>query len=223
MGENETISLPNPFAQATQSSLLAESTDLEGLERELRNDQEKEPNFPSFYPIVYHSISAEIPRNFAFIIKFAYFSACFFTLYCVFQFLVILFSFTIKTELFAPWRDIVLGLCTLLILPALLFYAQYYPFYCAVRDERTQKTHLVLVQTYVVFILILILIGFPGTGTVGIWWTIIVKDTGSWFFSLLGSILCIWNIISIIFQFYLLISMRPMLENSGRIANPADY
>ena len=157
MSENETISLPNPFAQATQSSPLNESADLEGLERELQNDQEKQPNFPSFYPIVYHSISAEIPRNFTFIMKFTYWSDCFFSLYCVFQFLVILFSFTIKSELFSPWRDIILSFCALLILPALLFYAQYYPFYCAVRDEMTQKSHLVLVQTYVVFILFIIL------------------------------------------------------------------
>ena len=223
MTENETISLPNPFAQASQSLNLIDSPDLEGLEREMGNEQEKPPNFPSFYPLVYHSISTEIPHNYSFVVKFAYSSAWFFTFYCIFQFIFTIFAAGVKHFRLSPARDIFLALAIVLILPVLLFYLQYYPFYCSLRDEQPQSKGLVAVQIYVIFILLIILIGIPGTGCIGIWWTIIMKKNRHWFLTILGVALCIWDALNIIAQICLLFMMKPLLQNKGRIANPADY
>lgn len=222
MSENETISLPNPFAAAALAGLPPDSADLEGLEREMSTKQEKQPNFPSIYPLFYHSISTEIPQNYHFVIKMAYLAARSFTFFCIFQFFGSFLTFSFENAEISPISNIVLSFSLLVVLPALLFYVQYYPLYCALRDDDCRAEKLIYVQIYVIFVQILIMIGIPDTGCIGIWWTIVAETFAPGFVVFCGTVFCTWEVFNITLQILVLIKMKPIIEGKGRIANPAD-
>lgn len=219
MTENET--LPNPFAASQQQTV--ESSDLEGLERESVTNNAHIPNFPSFYPVVYVDLNAEIPHNFWSFFKLMYVSALSFTGACIFQIFVQFFGFAINYHWFkCPIKDVFMSLVLAVFLPILLFSNQYYSFYCSIRDENP-NFRFGLLQTFVIAALLIIIIGIPGSGCVGIWWLDIAANYGSAASVLFGVLVTIWHIINLILQFVVLIIHRTHdFSYNGRISNPAD-
>lgn len=221
MSEND--SLPNPFA-APQSQ-TTESLDLEGLERETDRTTKHLLNFPSFYPVAYHNVTAQIPQNYWPYFKLMYNAAVSFTYACIFQVIVSFFTFTIKSNSplsEAPFKDVFMSIVLAIFLPALLFSNQYYPYYCSIRDERADFK-LSLIQTFILIGFVVLLIGVPGSGAIGIWWVIIAINSNSILAAVLGVILIIWQLCNFALQIMCLVLHRESeFRYNGRITNPAD-
>lgn len=225
MSDMEAGLLPNPFDTAKNVSSVHDSTDLEGLVREFDSGQtgnEQPPNFPPFYPLVYHNIGQEIPQKYVYIVRINLITAYSFTASMIFNFLGSFFSTQMESPYFSSaFREIFLAFINLIILPISLFYVQYYPFYKAVRDEG-QNRAIVPVQIMVIIIFGLLLIGFPGTGNAGIIYATEAFNYGGYGTKFFSVVMVIWHFVDFVGEIAVLLLSMNSLEGKGRIANPSD-
>ena len=214
------MSLPNPFDNTPDFTNQNDRILLDNINESmpLTDTSSKKPNFPSFYPIVYHSIGLEIPQKYSFITRLCYNGMRSFTMALALSVIAEFFSGSIDSLMIVMWREIVLSLFIFFICPAALCYGQYYPLYCAIRDEKPNPT-LTPFQFFTIFVFFFLLIGIPGTGIIGIGYLIVSFRCGSLVNKIFSIIITIWHLFNFIIQFMLLFLITPI--NSTTMArNP---
>ncbi|OHT04957.1 hypothetical protein TRFO_27465 [Tritrichomonas foetus] len=212
------VALPNPFDSTPdyvqQNDSLFETNNIsESLP--ITDTTGKKPNFPSVFPIVYHSINLEIPQKYSFITRLCYNETSSFFLVTLLTLIAECFSGQIESSMIVMWREIVLSLFILIICPAALVYGQYYPLYCAIRDERPNPT-LIPFQFFTIFIFFFILVGIPGTGIIGIGYLIVCYRCGQLINKIFATLITIWHFFNFVIQFMLLFLISPI--NSAAMA-----
>lgn len=211
----------NPFDSAINvSGEGLEPSSLENLSRESeksQNENESNPNFPSFYPLFYHNISFEIPPKRMFTVKLNFFTAISITLSLLFSFVGSLFSFLITTckELtcFNVGKEIFLSFVNCVLGTTLLFYNQYYPFYVSMRNE-TSNNALIIVQVVVIFVLLINFIGIPGTGSIGIVYLYASFESGTVVNQFFGFVATLWHLVNLLLEIAVFFLMRPLFKTS---------
>ena len=211
---NEINTLPNPFDIKNNNYLnINENINImEDIDREIDDGPFlKNPNFPFFFPLIYHNINLEIKEKYSSIVRICYYSdlSIFWNLF--FSFITTLFSFQINQNYISIIQEIILSLFFLIILPSLIFYIQYYPVYCSFKDELPFKG-LFIIQIYIIFIYLFILIGFCGTGIIGILSTIRSLKYGKFINQFLSIIITIWHIFNLMTQFILIFLLKPVFS-----------
>jgi len=206
----ETMALPNPFAVANDPN---DSPDLELLTRETDGNDERRPfSFPVFYPLAYHNISLEIPQKYSFIVRLSYYSA-----YSI----VFSMFFSFLASLMTTLREVFLSFTWMILYSFLFLYVQYYPLYTSIKSEIPSQK-IVPVQYAMIFFLLPLVIGLPGTGMIGFVYLSNAYSLGSSFSIMLSFIISIWNTINIVSEIAILFLIVPLFTLSGRISNPAD-
>ena len=221
----EKPSLPNPFDTHLGGSGSNEPQILDGLVRELstnNSNDSNDPNFPSFYPIVYHNINLEIPQKRSFIVRLNFTFARSICLCLFFSVIASFFSFQMKgccsIEGFHAGKEIFLSIVTLFFGSALIFYVQYFPFYWAIRDERTNKSA-VPVQICTMILIAILLLGIPGTGTVGFIYTYIAFHSDHIIPKFFSLVISIWQLLNMIGEIVIYILMRPIFRETNLLAD----
>ena len=200
--------LPNPFDSKIDPMVPHESLIHEDTTCQQTNQK---PNFPFFFPIIYHNIKNDIPQKYSNAVRFGYYGFCSFSLNLLISFLSQCFSGFIQSYLIVPWREIIMSLFTLLIAPLTLFYCQYYPIYISARDNE-RNTALVPIQFFVIFILFFLFIGVPGTGVIGIGYTIISFKYGGLVNKILSFVSTTWGFVNIVLQVKILFLILPIVS-----------
>ncbi|KAK8896460.1 hypothetical protein M9Y10_014360 [Tritrichomonas musculus] len=180
-----------------------------GFDVSLSNSKRRSPNFPPFFPIVYHSIGLEIPNKYSFIIRMCYYCALSFSYVLIFSFFAQMFSDEIDSLLIIRWRELILSFFILLICPISLFYGQYFPLYYAIRDEK-QNFSLIPFQFFTIFFFFFFFIGIPGSGTIGIWYFIICSRYGSVITKIISMIVTIWHFLNLMIEVIILFMIAPL-------------
>lgn len=175
----------------------------------LSNSRRKNPNFPPFFPMVYHSIGLEIPHKYSFIIRICYYCALSFSYVLMLTFFAELFSNHIDNLLIVRWRELILSFFILLVCPASLFYAQYFPLYHAIRDEK-QNFSLIPFQFFTILFFFFIFLGIPGTGMIGICYFLICHKCGSIFTEILSFIITAWHFFNLVVEIIILFMIVPL-------------
>lgn len=205
------VSLPNPFDAS--STLHTEAANV--LDNPLHDSMPipdttaKKANFPALFPVVYHSIGLEIPQKYSFICRMCFNETRSFLFVMIVSFFAECFSGQIDSYLIVKWREIVLSLFLLLICPAALVYGQYYPLYCAIRDEKPNSS-LIPFQFFTIFVFFFILIGIPGTGLIGIGYMIVCYRCGQLVNQILATLITVWHFLNFVIQFILLFLISPI-------------
>ena len=204
--------LPNPFDHVEEITATDDIrlTDMEKIKREIINENEEtsnEPNFPFFYPIVYHNISNDIPPFYSKIVSMAYLVSISFTFSLIVQFLGTFFSKNIKNTSYGS--SIVASLVQIIILPILLFYLQYFPFYKSIKYQKRSSSTL-KVQLFVIFIFLLEFIGIPSTGSIGIVYLFSRNEKTSIICSFFGYTLTFWHLVDLLCEIILFFRMKPL-------------
>ncbi|KAK8870455.1 hypothetical protein M9Y10_008337 [Tritrichomonas musculus] len=207
------VALPNPF----DSTPEYRTNEVPGiLDNQNFNDSmpvsdttAKKPNFPSIFPVVYHNIGLEIPQKYSFICRLCLYEARSFFFVLLFSFIAGCFSGSIDSYLIVKWREVVLSLFILIICPIALLYGQYYPLYCAIREERPNSS-LVPFQFFTIFVFFFILIGIPGTGLIGIGYLIVCFRQGKLVNQIFSTLITIWHFLNFVIQFILLFLISPI-------------
>lgn len=210
--------LPNPFKSAS-----AEITPLiESISETISDgDPAKAPNFPPCMPIVYHSVGLEIPQKYSYIVRFALIGvkSFFWTALC--SVIAQVFSDRIKSVYIFRWREIILSVFVLLICPIALLYGQYFPLYRSIRDERRDRS-LIPFQMFTIFVMLFMLLGIPGTGVVGVGYTVVAFQCGDLVNKIFGVVLSVWHLVNVAIQVVLILLIGPFANLPRRMANPAD-
>ncbi|EAY19327.1 hypothetical protein TVAG_452410 [Trichomonas vaginalis G3] len=206
--------LPNPF---DPSSYKIDDEILVGMTHELeKQPEENKPNFPSFWPLVYHNINTEIQQGFSFLVRMTYFTAVSIT-YCFFWTLLgSIFNFQIKDNKSSLGQDIIMSLSYCVIFPAALFYIQYYPLYVNLRDGKSIGG-CILAQLFVVFFAGVTFTGFRGTGFIGIQYTLSAFANGSLINRIVGVVITVWEIFNFILEIIILIHMNEIEDSQGSL------
>ena len=109
--------LPNPFDPA-QNAALIDSDVLSGITKEIESGPVAEkPNFPSFWPLAYHSINLEIQQRHSFAVRMCYFGAVSFTWCMFFNFFASFFTECIKDNKSSILQDSFLSFAELVFFP----------------------------------------------------------------------------------------------------------
>jgi hypothetical protein len=157
------------------------------------------PNFPVCCPVVYHNIAKEIPQKYGPVIRISFVAARSFFWSLIATLIVQLFSHRIASPLVPRWREIVMSVFSVLVLPAALLHSQYYPLYCALRDEYLRRG-LVLLQFVVIFVHFFALIGVPGSGFVGALYAIVAFRCGDTLTKALSVAVTVWHLVNLVLQ-----------------------
>ena len=73
--ENENPLLPNPFDMSIDPVVFNSDLVNEDISAHISEiKQNRNPNFPFFFPIVYHNIAHDIPKRYSYAVKFCLFS-----------------------------------------------------------------------------------------------------------------------------------------------------
>jgi len=219
--EIEKEPLPNPFEPknvlcADQSGLL------EAIEREIQEGATKTPNnYPSFLPCVYHNINMEIKQRYSSNVRICYFSFISIGYNMAFCFIISLFSGSIKSPLIHPVQEIILSLFNMIFSILIIFKQYYFPVYTAFKDESPNES-LALSQTMLLLFLLIQIIGFCGTGSTGIIYTLETMQHGKTHNKFLSIIASIWLILNLIFQIVTSYVIRPVYAFVGPSDHPHD-
>lgn len=205
--EEAEATLPNPFESgdvllpdiADDSALLASLS-----EAITESEQPKHPNFPACFPIVYHSIAQEIPPRYASVVSFCLFGLRSFGFTLILTIIAQLFSDRIDSIYIFQWRELILSVFIFIVCWSALAYGQYFPVYVCARDE-ARSTSLVPFQFFTIFVMLFMLLGIPGTGMIGIWYTIIAFQAGQQINRVFAVAITITHIVNIIVQVVLVI------------------
>lgn len=200
--------LPNPFGTQIQPMIPSEGL----LSGQSEYSAKKEKNFPFFFPIIYHNITMEIPQNSSSSVRFCLFSFYSFTLYLVFNFMSNLFSGNINSYLIIRWREILLDSIILVLFPIVLFYCQYYPFYCSAKDN-AKNPKLIHMQFVVIFCFFLFFVGIPGTGLIGLGYAFVAFRYGAFINKILSFVMTTWGIVNVAFQVKVLFDISPIVTS----------
>lgn len=209
--------LPNPFDTA---AILAENENgllLEGLDREVeQSNNDHTPNFPFFYPVIYHSINLEISQKRSFIVRTAYLTANSIMYSLAFSILISLLYISPRgAKLF---QNTILASFNCIFGSIILFYCQYFPFYYAFKDEQPNKTS-IPTQIGLLTILFISLLGFPNTGSYGMFTTYDAFKSDKSFAKFFGVIITIWKLMNFVLEFIIFILMRPLFNtNEGLLS-----
>lgn len=215
----EKTPLPNPFDLNTKGhSTSSEPQILDGIIHELNHearDNLQTPNFPYFYPLVYHNINLEISQKRSFLARTAYFFTRSTSLSLLLQFISSFFSYQIDVEGslsgFHVIKEIFLSLFILFIGTSLIYYVQYYSFYCSIRDETPNSTALPM-QVYTIITLSVLVLGIPGTGTIGLIYTYLAFQKGKWLIQFLSVVVTIWQSLNLIGEIIVYFLIRPVFK-----------
>ena len=222
MSEIKEQLLPNPFDHLAEINLTDDhhkSNDLEGIQRETIEENSDEPNFPFFYPLVYHNIHHQIQPVYSSVVSMAYYTALSFTFSLILQFITSFFAKNISS--ITPQSVIFLALVQIFILPVLLFYAQYFPLYNSFRDQKRNKSFL-WVQGFTIAIFALELLGIPSTGSVGIIYLFLIKKPQNCSISptiniVLGVVLLVWHFADLLCEIVIFFKIKSLLRSVQQI------
>jgi hypothetical protein len=208
-----TQTLPNPF----DASVPVDSYTLDGLERELsRPPVLLPPNCPPFYPLVHHDISGEIPAHRVLPVRVMFIAALSFSVALVFSFFTAWFAGSIESESrlnsFHVGKELFFSLFYVVLYVPLIFYVQYWPFYCANRDEKPCQ-HAQFIQLFVIIVMAIFFLGVPGTGMVGIVYVFSAFHDGEPVNQALSGIATIWHACNLVVECLLWL----LIENPGRV------
>ena len=208
--------LPNPFDPA-QNSALIDGDVLSGIAAEIEGGPAKEkPNFPVFFPLVFHSINLEIQQSYSFAVRMCYFAACSFVWSMFFNFLCSFFTEQIKDGKTSIFQDCFLSLLFFIFYSCALFYIQYYPLYCAFRDKKSLH-NIIITQYFVVIAFLFLFAGFRGTGIMGIGYICASFEYGSRLTSIIGIIFIIWHFINCVLQIVLFFTLQTISDEKDNL------
>lgn len=197
--------LPNPFDPANN---IIDNDILVGVTNEIENPQtENHPNFPSFWPLVYHNINIEIQQRYSFLVRMCYFAALSITYCCFWSVVASFFSYSIKDNKSSMSQDIITSITMCVIIPIVIFYMEYYKLYVALRDGTSLHGN-VLINLFVVFITGAMICGFRGSGFIGIQYTMLAFKYGSVINRIFGLFITIWEIFNFVLQLILLFQIN---------------
>lgn len=196
--QTEHQALPNPFDMTNAGG---DGNLLEGLEHELdrsnAEDGDRSPNFPPFYPLVYHNIRAEISPRMSTSVNFMYYLALSFTCSLVASFIASFFSGGMKTcdttlNSFHWGKEVFMSLFYAIFFPAVIWFVQYWPYYKAMRADDVYVAG-EIIQLFVIGILAVFVLGLPGTGMIGFCYMVSAFRHGSGMNKLLSLLLTLWH------------------------------
>jgi hypothetical protein len=202
---SENAPLPNPFELSSVHGIPDNPPILEALSQEISGPgfTAHRPNFPVCCPVVYHNIAKEIPQKYGPVIRISFVAARSFFWVLLATPMVQLFAHRIDSPLVPQWREMVMSVFLLLLLPAALLHSQYYPLYCALRDEYLRRG-LVLLQFVVLFVHFFALIGVPGSGFVGVGYAIVAFRCGDAVTKALSVTVTVWHLVNLVLQIVVL-------------------
>jgi hypothetical protein len=179
------------------------------------------PNFPSFFPLVYHNINQEIPQKYSNLVRLSLAAAksFFYSTFCTV--LAQFFSDQIDSDLIFRWREMVLSTFVLLLCPLSLLYGQYWPLYRSIRDETIGRS-LVPFQVVCVFVMAFVLAGVPGSGMIGVGYAIVAFRSGETVNKVAATVLTFWQFANTILQLIVLFLVLPLGSGGGEMAGQAD-
>ena len=208
--------LPNPF-DPSQNSTLVDGNVLSGIAAEIEGGPKKEkPNFPSFFPLVYHSINLEIQQSYSFAVRMCHFADSSFVWSMFFNCICSFFTEKIKDNLTSIFQDFYLSFLSFVFFSATLFYVQYYPVYRTFRDKRNLK-RIILTQVIVLFAFFFMFAGFRGTGIMGIVYIVAAFQHGTKLNCVIGFIFTIWHLINFILQIIVFFTFRSIAEEKDNL------
>lgn len=206
--------LPNPFDPA-QNGALVSSDVLSGITEEIEDGPKIEkPNFPFFWPIVYHSINLEIQQRYSFIVRMCYCGAVSFTWSLFLNFFASFFTEKINDGKTSTLQDFILSLSALIFFPSVLFYIQYFPVYISFREGKNFNK-ISTIQNFVIVAMILLCAGFRGTGIIGISYVIDAFKNGSVWNRILGLTFTIWHVVNIFLELIFKFTLMDIIEVKG--------
>ena len=212
----EEEALPNPF-DPSQNSALVDGDVLSGITREIDDGPKSEqPNFPSFFPLVYHNISREIQSSYSFAVRMCYFADCSFVWSLFFNFLCSFFTEKIRDHKTSIFQDCFLSLTHFIFTSSVLFYIQYYPLYKTFRAKKSLH-NLILTQYFVVIIFFFMFAGFRGTGLIGIGYIIAASNFGSILNIVVGIVFTLWHLLNFILQFILFFIIKGISDEKDNL------
>lgn len=207
MADNAPETLPNPFED--QNTLIADQNDASPLLASLTEtiaDQSdmRRPNFPMCFPIVYHNISQEIQPRYQSLVRFSLFACRSFGLVLFLTLVAQVFSDQIDSVYIFRWRELILSVFIFILCWSALAYGQYFPLYVCARDEK-RNIGLIPFQFFTIFVMIFMFLGIPGTGMIGVWYTILSFQRGAVVNRLFAVTITALHVVNIIMQIALLI------------------
>ena len=202
--DHEREALPNPF---DLSGIIgsADGSGLEGIEREEhpnRDETSRRPNFPPLCPVVSVRISSEIPPRRHRHVRTMFYAAVSFTLVLLFSVAVSFLSWPLSGDSvtsFQWWKELLMSLFYLAVFPAALFFCQFYPFYKSCRDDLPSRTARA-VQPFVLLVHAAFLLGFPGTGMVGVVYAVASVGAGSTALTGAAAVATAWHAVNFLVQ-----------------------
>jgi hypothetical protein len=215
MGEEP---LPNPF-DPTQNSSLVYCGVLNGIAEEIEDGPKTEkPNFPFFFPLVYHSINLEIQQRYSFAVRMCYSTAISFTICLIFNFFFSFFTTKIYDGKTSILQDLTMSLGLLIFGASLLFYVQYYSVYTTFRDGKPINK-ILRIQAFVIVAFAFLFLGFRGTGFCGIFYVIAAFNFGSVINKMCGLIITVWHVINFIFEIIFLTTIDSFSTSKDDLLN----
>lgn len=220
--ESTQSALPNPFEAPQKLSDFNEAHPLiESISEAIaKGEPAKEPNFPSFFPVVYHNLN-EIPKRYTGVLSLCLFGCKSFFWVLLTTVFAQIFSNRINSVLIFRWREMILSVFMLIICPLALLYAQYYPLYVSIRDEK-MKHSLVPFQFFTIFVMVFMGLGLPGSGMIGLWYTIITFHEGAGVNQLFSTLITLWHLANVVIQIIIVVLISPFMSAPRRVANPVD-
>jgi hypothetical protein len=216
--------LPNPFeTQPIPIDSIDEPPLMEALSQEIAaaGFARHPPNFPFCCPVVYHSISKEIPQKQAGFVRLCLTSAVSFCGALIVNVIAQFFSGRIESSLVPMWREIVMSVFALLVYPAVLLHAQYFKLYLAVRDDQPEQG-IVLAQFVVIFVHFFVVIGVPGSGLIGVGYLVVAIRCGDGVTKGLAGVMTVWHFVNLCLQVSVLVGLVRLRRHGGRRGNPSD-
>jgi hypothetical protein len=120
-------------------------------------------------------------------------------------------SFHVAKELF-------FSLLYVFLFVPLIFYVQYWPFYCANRDGADFPSASI-VQLFVIGVMAVFFLGVPGTGMVGLVYAFAAFSDGEAANQALAGILTVWHACDLVVESLLLFLIRTLPRAQGSIAS----
>ena len=114
-----------------------------------------------------------------------------------------------------------MSIIMLLACPILMFYCQYWPIYTAARDE-TSNHGIIISQNAVLIAMGIMLLGIPGTGMIGIGYTILCWNSGQLSNVIIACVFTGWHSMNIILESFLIQFLDSIAQPRGRLVNPVD-
>lgn len=219
--ESEHRPLPNPFDMTSTDGHL-----LEGLERELEHtapeEGDRSPNFPVFYPLVYHNIRVEISPRLSGSVKLMYWLTLSFSMCLLTSFVASLFSggmSSCDTSMngFSWGKELFMSLFHLLVFPAVMWFAQYWPYYKATKADDLYIAA-ETVQIFAIGIVGVFMLGIPGTGMVGFLYMVSAFKNGNALNRLFSLVITLWHGSTFIGEIFLYGLLRtPQVTNEANL------